>query len=100
MTHLPDSNQEHKDFFCSSCQNHKKGSLLSHKSKNRKYCTTCIMPVEEREKMGIANPYENTAKKRASIKQAGKEYSKTITDQALYAMTGENNDNTKPSETL
>lgn len=85
---LPDSNQ--KDFFCSSCQTHKVGRLLSHKVKNRSYCTTCMMPVEERKKMGINDPYENTAAQRASIKAAPKAYVKPITDQSLCAMTGEN----------
>jgi len=92
MILLPDSKKP--DFFCSGCQIHKKGDLLSHKIKNRKYCTTCSMPIEEREKMGILNPYENTAKQRASIKQAPKAYKKPITDQSLYAITGEKHDKT------
>lgn len=50
---------ENKDFFCSSCQTHKKGRLYSHGIKNRKVCTTCSMPIEERKKMGINNIYEN-----------------------------------------
>jgi len=87
MIPLPDSKL--KDFFCSGCQSHKKGSLFSHKIKNRKYCTTCSLPAEKREQMGILSPYENTAKQRASIKQAHKNYAKPLTDQSLYAITGE-----------
>lgn len=96
MILLPDSKYV-PDFFCSSCQTHKKGRLLSHKIKNRCYCTTCVLPVEERESMGIINPYENSARKRASIKQAPKNYLKPISDQSLYAMTGEKHGKTKPT---
>jgi len=93
MIPLPDSKKP--DFFCSGCQNHKKGDLLSHKIKNRKYCTTCSLPAEEREQMGIMSPYENTAKQRASVVQAAKAYKKPLNDQSLYAITGENNGPTK-----
>jgi len=85
---LPDS-KHIPDFFCSSCQRHKKGDLLSRKVKNRSYCTTCAMPVEKREQMGILNPYENTATQRASTKQAGKVYAKPLSTQSLQAITGE-----------
>ena len=87
MIPLPDSKP--KDFFCSGCQSHKKGGLLSHKIKNRSYCTTCSMPIEEREQLGILSPYENTAKQRASIKHAPKNYQKPISNESLTAMTGE-----------
>lgn len=89
MIPLPDSNTEHKDFFCSSCQTHKKGRLFSHQIKNRRYCTACVLPVKEREEMGILNPYENSAKQRASVKQAPKAYIKPLSTQSLQAITGE-----------
>lgn len=97
MILLPDSKPEHKDFFCSGCQTHKPGRLYSHRSKNRRYCTTCALPFDERAALGIPSPYENTAKQRASIKQAPKAYKKPMSDQSLYAITGEKHGTAKPS---
>lgn len=97
MIPLPDSNKEHKEFFCSGCQRHKKGLLFSHKVKNRRYCTTCNISVEEREKMGIRNPYENNTKKQASIKYATQTYKKPFSDKSLAIITGEPYAKTRPS---
>ena len=99
MTPLRDS-KILPDFFFNSCQTHNNGSLLARKVKNRKYCTTCSMPVKEREQMGILSPYANTTRHQASLNQSTKIYSRPLTDQSLYAITGENNGPKKSTETI
>lgn len=97
MIVLQDSKTNLPDFFCSGCQNHKKGPLLSHKRANRSYCTACSLPLEERVQLGIPNPYENTAKQKTSIKHAAKSYGKPLSDLNIQAITGEQNGPTKAS---
>ena len=98
MKPLPDSNS-YKTFFCAGCQRHKKLSLLSpHSAPERQRCTTCCLPQEERDRMGILNPYENNDKQRATANKEA--YSKPITNQKLYAITGEKHVTKTTSETI
>lgn len=89
MTPLPDSNKVHPDFFCSGCQSHKPGRLFSYGTANRKQCTTCVLPQEEKKKLGIKNLYENDSQHKASLVGAGKAYTKPLSQQALQMITGE-----------
>ena len=61
MIPLPDS-KPHNDFFCSGCQAHKAGRLFSHRKNNRRYCTTCALPFDERAALNIPGPYKNIEK--------------------------------------
>jgi len=70
-----------------SCQKRKPGRLLARKVVNRRFCTACDIPVEERKKMGVLNTYENPDTQVSN--QNTKQYRKPISNETLTAITGE-----------